>query len=374
MKMPNFKLEMKGDRKAVLEIYDRIGPSWAGMIDAGVVSQAVNEAGPLDHIEVRINSLGGSVFEGLAIHNILKNHPAKKHGRVDGVAASSATLPMVACDTIEVPKNALVMIHDPTTIADGGEKDMLKAAELLSRAKQSIVDTYASRTGKTAEELAGMMSEETWMDGEQAVANGFATTMTKEIAALKPAEAAAPKALAESGFAYSRAPERLSSLLSLAMIATRKENDPMPETKTAEQIAAEAKAAAELAVANEAAAKALADKNAADVKNAAETERNRAAEIMAVCTLAKRPELAADYIANGTDLVAVQAAIIKVMSEANPPKDDGPTDRTTSTTDPHAAYKAEYAQNKAYYQRHGTSEDDYVQSRLIDAEQAARQA
>jgi ATP-dependent Clp endopeptidase proteolytic subunit ClpP len=363
MKAPNFKLEMKGDRKAIIEIYDGIGPSWAGMIDAPTVSKAINEAGPLDSITVRINSPGGSVFEGVAIHNILKNHSAKVHTVVDGVAASIASVVMMAGDTIEVPKNALVMIHDPSMITYGGEKDMQKAAELLAKVKSQIVDTYAKRTGKAPEAIAQMMSDETWMTGDEAVTNGFAN----QVAADLPIQASATVAATFSNFNYSRAPESLGSLYSLAMTATRKEPEPMAE-KTADQIAAEAKTAADLkATQDAAAATALAAKNATDIANAVEAERNRAADITAVCAKAGKPDLASKFITDKASLADVQARLLDAMCAERKPSDDVGSDPVNKTADPDAAYKAEYAQHKDLYVKNGIkTEADYVAMRRID--------
>jgi ATP-dependent Clp endopeptidase proteolytic subunit ClpP len=318
--------------------------------------------GPLDSITVRINSPGGSVFEGVAIHNILKNHPAKVHTVVDGVAASIASVVMMAGDTIEVPKNALVMIHDPSMIAYGGEKDMQKAAELLAKVKTQIVETYAKRTGKTPEAIAQMMADETWMTGDEAVTNGFAN----QVAADLPIQASATVAASFQNFNYSRAPENLGSLYSLAMTATRKEPPQMADAKTPEQIEIENKAAAELKAKQDAdAAKALADKQAADIANAADNERKRSADIIAVCNQAGKADLAAEFITNKATLADVQAHLLRVLCNERKPVDDGGTQQT-QTADPNAAYKAEYAKHKDAYVRNGVSEDDFVKSRRID--------
>lgn len=358
--MPNFKLEMKGERKAVVEIYDGIGPSWAGMIDAPTVSKAINEAGPLDSITVRINSPGGSVFEGVAIHNILKNHPAKVHAVVDGVAASIASVVMMAGDTIEVPKNALVMIHDPSMIAYGGEKDMHKAAELLAKVKTQIVETYAKRTGKTPEAIAQMMADETWMTGDEAVTNGFANQVADEL----PLQASATVAASFQNFNYSRAPENLGSLYSLAMTATRKEPEPMAEPIVTTTTTASGPVVVVDAT-QDATAADLARKHEADIANAATAERQRSADIIAVCNQAGKADLAAEFITNKASLADVQAHLLRVLCNERKPVDDGGTQQT-QTADPNAAYKAEYAKHKDAYVRNGVSEEDFVKSRRID--------
>jgi ATP-dependent Clp endopeptidase proteolytic subunit ClpP len=364
--MPNFTIECKEPRKAVVKLYDQIGPSWAGMIDATLVSNAINDAGPLDSIEVRINCPGGSLYEGMAIYNILKAHPASVHTAVDGIAASMGSVVLLAGDTREVPKNAFVMIHDPSIVTAGVESDLLKAISILSKGKQAIIDTYAERTGQSPESLAKMMSEETWMNGEEAVAKGFATSLTKELSVPKAVEAATLKAFAAYGFSYTRAPQQLSSLFSLTMSSTRKEPEPMADTKTADQITAEATAAAELKAKQDAdAAKSLADKALADIANAADTERKRSADIIAVCNQAGKADLAAEFITNKATLADVQAHLLKVLCNERKPMDDAGTTQT-QTADPNAAYKAEYAKSKDAYAKAGVTEDDFVKSRRID--------
>jgi hypothetical protein len=274
---------------------------------------------------------------------------------------------LMAGDTIEVPKNAFVMIHDPSMIAAGGEADMLKSAELLKKVKSVIIDTYAKRTGKTPEALAQMMADETWMDGDEAVTNGFANQVAAELSLPAAISNATPSASLLGGFTYTKPPEQLSSLYSLAMKATRKEPEPMAETKTAEQLAAEAKAAADLKASQDAdAAKSLADKQAADVKNAADNARKLAADVMAVCNQAGKPDLAAEFITNGTPLADVQARLLQLMCAERKPTDDTGSDPINKAADPNAAYKAEYAKHKDAYVRNGVSEDEYVKSRRID--------
>jgi ATP-dependent protease ClpP protease subunit len=363
MKSPRFKIEMKGDRKAVLEIYDAIGPAWAGEIDAPTVSKAINDAGPLDSIEVRINSPGGNAFEGLAIYNILKSHPAKVHCRVDGLAASMASLVLLAGDTREVPKNALVMIHDPSIMAWGNAAELLKSVDLLNKVKGSILDTYAERTGQPQDALGKLMTDETWMDGDEALASGFATKTTAPL----PLPTAAAGVSAIGRFQYARAPEAIASLYSLSMAVTNQEPLKMDSaTKTADQITAEATAAAELKAKQDAdAAKSLADKALADIANAADTERKRSADIIAVCNQAGKADLAAEFITNKATLADVQAHLLKVLCNERKPLDDAGTTQT-QTADPNAAYKAEYAKSKEAYTKAGVTEDDFVKSRRID--------
>lgn len=126
-------------------------------------------------IVVRINSPGGDVFAANAIYTRLKDHDAKITVKVDGWAASAATIIAMAGDTIKIPKNGVFMIHDPAmTVWDTFRaEDFEKMAQELKVIKQSIINAYSVKTGKTADEISGFMSDETWWTGDEAVENGF---------------------------------------------------------------------------------------------------------------------------------------------------------------------------------------------------------
>jgi len=126
-------------------------------------------------IVVRINSPGGDVFAANAIYTRLKDHDAKITVKVDGWAASAATIIAMAGDVIEIPGNGVFMVHDHKMGAMGyfSAEDFKKAAAELELIKQSIVNGYALKTGKSAEEISAIMSAETWYDGKQAVDAGF---------------------------------------------------------------------------------------------------------------------------------------------------------------------------------------------------------
>ena len=126
-------------------------------------------------IIVRINSPGGDVFAANAIYTRLKDHPANITVKIDGWAASAATIIAMAGDTIKIAKNGVFMIHDPAmTVWDTFKaEDFTKLAEELKVIKQSIVNTYAMKTGRTEQEISDFMSEESWWTGDAAVENGF---------------------------------------------------------------------------------------------------------------------------------------------------------------------------------------------------------
>ena len=126
-------------------------------------------------LTVRVNSPGGDVFAAQSIYNQLKTYSGHITMRIDGLAASAATIVTCAGDTVIMPTNALYMIHNPATYAWGNAEEMRTAADVLDTVRQTIINVYQKRTGEnlTAEELAAMMDDETWLTAEEALAYGF---------------------------------------------------------------------------------------------------------------------------------------------------------------------------------------------------------
>lgn len=135
--------------------------------------------GDVDEITVRINSGGGDVFAANAIYTRLKDHKAKINVKIDGWAASAATIIAMAGDTIQIPASGVFMIHNPKMGVLGyyssAEFDKLSAE--LAVIKQSIINAYCLKTGKESEEISNLMDIETWYDGKQAVDGGFCTEL-----------------------------------------------------------------------------------------------------------------------------------------------------------------------------------------------------
>lgn len=148
---------------------------WGDEVTPRQFTEELNALGSVPEIVVRINSGGGDVFAANAIYTRLKDNPAKIRVKIDGWAASAATIVAMAGDVIEIPGNGVFMVHDPAIGLLGyfNETDLAKVSEELKVIKQSIVNGYALKTGKTAEEIAAIMAAETWYDGKQAVDAGF---------------------------------------------------------------------------------------------------------------------------------------------------------------------------------------------------------
>jgi len=147
-------------------------------LDAATLVEQIDALGNID-LTVHINSGGGLVFEGLAIYNRLANHPAGVTVEIDGLAASMASVVAMAGDIITMPDNARLMIHNPWDLSIGDAEQLRKDAEKLDSVKQSLVGIYTKKTGLKASEIESMMDAETWLDAEQALAQGFIDEITE---------------------------------------------------------------------------------------------------------------------------------------------------------------------------------------------------
>lgn len=117
---------------------------------------------------VRINSGGGSVFEGLAIHNAISRR-GQVTTKIDGLAASIASLIAMAGCRVEMAANALIMIHNPWGGMSGDSSELRKQADMLDKAKFAMIDAYVTKTGKSTEEISQIMDGETWFTAEEAL-------------------------------------------------------------------------------------------------------------------------------------------------------------------------------------------------------------
>ena len=178
--MSNIRFVNRGNSRGEIWLYDQVGEGFFGGMSAKTFVAELQKLGKVDIINLHINSPGGSVFDGVAIYNSLKSHPARIEVDVDSVAASIASLIAMSGDEIRMAANAMMMIHDPMGFTMGSAADMRKTADLLDQVKGVIASTYAKRTGKKEAEIAAMMSEETWMTGDEAQKQGFADLVTEE--------------------------------------------------------------------------------------------------------------------------------------------------------------------------------------------------
>jgi ATP-dependent protease ClpP protease subunit len=157
---------------AELWLYDEIGP-WG--TTASDVATALSQV-PTDRVTVRVNSPGGSVFDGIAIYNLLRSHAGGVDVVVDGLAASAASFIAQAGETVTMAPHSRMMIHDAIGFAYGNAREMLDLAALLDDLSANIADIYAESSGGDAAAFRELMLAETWLDPAQAVELGLATS------------------------------------------------------------------------------------------------------------------------------------------------------------------------------------------------------
>jgi len=167
-KAGSYKIENKDD-EATVYIYDEI--SWFG-INAEQFIKELNDI-TAKMVNIRFNSPGGSVFDGTAIFNAIKQHKSKTITHIDGLAASIASVIALASDEIRMAENAFLMIHDPWSIVIGTADTMREEADLLDKIGGTIAKTYMNKTGKDEKEIKALMAAETWMTAEEAKEMGF---------------------------------------------------------------------------------------------------------------------------------------------------------------------------------------------------------
>jgi ATP-dependent Clp protease protease subunit len=170
-----FRAQAKG---AEIVIYDEIG---AFGIPAKAFLDELKALGPVAELTVRINSPGGSVFDGVAIYNALKRHDATITVWIDGIAASIASMIAMAGDEVVMPENAMLVLHDPSGLVASTASDMRAMAEALDRMKAGMVAAYRDKSGRDDAEIAGLMAAETWLSAEEAVGLGLADRVEQPV-------------------------------------------------------------------------------------------------------------------------------------------------------------------------------------------------
>jgi len=165
----------KGDN--VITMFDMIGEdfwSGGGVTAKKVASQLRAIAGP---VEVQVNSPGGDMFEGIAVYNVLREHPYPVTIKIMGMAASAASIIAMAGDTIEIGAASFIMIHNCWVMAVGNRHDMQETADWLAPFDAAMADVYAARTGQDVKAVAKWMDTETYMSGSLAIERGFADAL-----------------------------------------------------------------------------------------------------------------------------------------------------------------------------------------------------
>ena len=293
-------------------------------------------------IRLHINSPGGDVQGAVNMANALRDQQTSR-GRtvesiVDGIAASAASIVMMAGSKVTMADNALVMIHDPMMVSIGDAADMRKSADILDTIKGQIIATYQWHSSKSVDELAAMMTAESWMDADEAIEAGLATD---KVEGLKAAAVIDPKSLAKLNV-----PDKFKARVDALLKPAPAE----PVLASANEIlAAVAAAGLDTAFAQELVAAALPMEQVTARVDTAKAERTaratRASDIRALCATAKVPQLADSYIDGGmsveavrTQLTTVTALVDRVEIDSHPPTD--PKNNSKPAIDVVAVYAA----------------------------------
>lgn len=312
---------------ADLYIFGDIGKSWWDD-DTIPAKQFIDDLRALPastmKARVHVNSLGGDVFEGVAIANALRAWAV--NGRtvetiVEGIAASIASVVIQAGSTIKIADNAMIFVHLPWTIGMGNAKDMRKMASDLEAIAGSITATYQWHSSLSEEELLALMEAETWLDAEEAIENGFAT---EKVEALQIAASLDPRSAAKV-----KVPEKFKARVD-ALVVKPEPAAPSPSAPVAATALEVIRACAAAGCSDE--AEALVASGAtlpqvqakvAEVKSAREKETTRTSGIRALCDKAQCPELIDGYVRGGMPVDEVRAHLVIVTAKVDNKDIDG---------------------------------------------------
>lgn len=235
----NFEVRGTATDNPTISIFDYIGDDGeGGGVTDKKVAAILRQVGDKD-ITVEINSNGGNYFQGVAIYNLFRRHPGAVNVQILGIAASAASVIAMAGDTISIAHNAEIMIHEAMGVFVGTKSDMAEAVETLEHIDESMVTTYAARSGRSVEEFAQMiLGKDVYFRGQEAIDAGLADQLLDREAAMPVYadagkhprdEATLDKFLAEQGMSRT---ER-HDLFRAIGIGTSRAADPDPATPSA---------------------------------------------------------------------------------------------------------------------------------------------
>ena len=309
-------------KPAVLAIDDDIG-FW------GV--QARDFRAALDAVEgneltVEVNSAGGDVMAGLGMYNMLRNSGKTITTRVTGVAASIASIVMLAGDKREMPSNAFAMVHSVKSGAFGTEEELHEQADVVGKVQASLRNIYVARMGIDEDKAKEIMAKDTWLTAEECLEMGFVTAIVdpvKATAKFDLARADLPVHVAKIFTA--KAEEAAEAATAAAAAAAATEAAAAPKTPVAEQIVLEAKT---VGLETHASFFALSCTSLDDAK----ARMSQAREIVALCVIAGTPTAATAHIRAGTKVADVRAALVEALDKEDTPVDNAPRNKTTGQT------------------------------------------
>ncbi|MGI5872672.1 MAG: head maturation protease, ClpP-related [Bacillota bacterium] len=177
-----WNLKALDEKTGELTLYGEISNEtwWGDEVTPKEFKADLDNLGDIGTLNIYINSPGGDVFAGQAIHSMLKRHPSHKNVYIDGLAASIASVIAMSGDTIFMPKNAMMMIHNPWTIGMGNAIEFRKLAEDLDKIRESLVAAYEAHSALTRDEIIELMDEETWLTATECEEYGFCDVVEEE--------------------------------------------------------------------------------------------------------------------------------------------------------------------------------------------------
>ncbi len=173
-----YSISNKSENVVDISIHDEIG-LWG--VNAADFINELRSHPDAKSINLSIHSPGGNVLDGLAMYNALIAHPAKIYGHVEGLAASAASFILMASDSISMPEDSFIMIHNAWGGAMGDAEDLRDMADVIDKLQDSIVNIYSKRTEMDESELRAMMNAETWLNATDALKYGFTDTVTDKM-------------------------------------------------------------------------------------------------------------------------------------------------------------------------------------------------
>ena len=210
--MKKWEIKALNEGKAEIFIYSDIGYElWEDKTTAQLFAEELKSLGENTSIDLHINSNGGDVFDGQAIHTLIKNHKGFVTADIDGLAASIATVIAMGADKIVMPKNAMMMIHNAWTGLYGNANDLRKMADDLDHINDTIVNTYLAKVKDKTDEttIRELMNKESWLNAEECFNLGLCDEVSEPVkmAACLTKEQAhkfknAPKELIKENYEY----------------------------------------------------------------------------------------------------------------------------------------------------------------------------
>ena len=309
---------------AEVNIFDDIG-AWGVTAQDFIAALREHKGKPVTCL---INSLGGSLFDALAMYNSLRANGAPVTVKIIGVAASAASLVAMAGDEIIMPENTYMMVHNPWAPAVGNAAELRDFADTLDTIGSSLVKTYAARTGMVEDDVKALLAAETWMTAADAKAKGFCTKVEP---ALKIA----------ASFDADRLPGTVFSALTSANAATTTITETETETTTSEKVTViettdtastdpanpdqapqdtalirEIEALAAAAGVPDFAAYVALDKGVNSVIDA-KAKLNVIRDVSSLCALVGKKDRAEEFIKNGFSLDQARSELLNSMARAD---------------------------------------------------------